>query len=83
MPKNISISFSGIITIYYLFNRLNRNTASRVTGFFTSRSILIWVFTVCQGTCLNVSRINWTQEEIPSLREILSTRSGSVRVGFF
>ena len=29
MPKNISISFSGIITIYYLFNRLNRNTASR------------------------------------------------------
>ena len=34
MPKNISISFSGIITIYYLFNRLNRNTASRVINFF-------------------------------------------------
>ena len=34
MPKNISISFSGIITIYYLFNRLNINTASRVISLF-------------------------------------------------
>ena len=34
MPKNISISFSGIITIYYLFNRLNRNTASSVISLF-------------------------------------------------
>ena len=34
MPKNISISFSGIITIYYLFNRLNRYTASRVISLF-------------------------------------------------
>ena len=34
MPKNISISFSGIITICYLFIRLNRNTASRVFGLF-------------------------------------------------
>ena len=34
MPKNISISFSGIITLYYLFNRLNRNTASRVISLF-------------------------------------------------
>ena len=34
MPKNISISFSGIITIYYLFNRLNRNTASIVISLF-------------------------------------------------
>ena len=34
MPKNISISFSGIITIYYLFNRLNRNTAIRVISLF-------------------------------------------------
>ena len=34
MPKNISISFSGIITIYYFFNRLNRNTASRVISLF-------------------------------------------------
>ena len=34
MPKNISISFSGIITIYNLFNRLNRNTASRVISLF-------------------------------------------------
>ena len=34
MPKNISISFGGIITIYYLFNRLNRNTASRVISLF-------------------------------------------------
>ena len=30
----ISISFSGIIIIYYLFNRLNRNTASRVICLF-------------------------------------------------
>ena len=30
MPANISISFSGIITICNLFNRLNRNTAGRV-----------------------------------------------------
>ena len=34
MPRNISISFSGIITIYYVFNRLNRNTASRVISLF-------------------------------------------------
>ena len=34
MPKNISITLSGIITIYYLFNRLNRNTASRVISLF-------------------------------------------------
>ena len=34
MPKNISISFNGIITIYYPFNRLNRNTASRVISLF-------------------------------------------------
>ena len=34
MPKNISISFSGIITICNLFNRLNRNTASRVISLF-------------------------------------------------
>ena len=30
MPKNISISFSGIIIICNLFNRRNRNTATRV-----------------------------------------------------
>ena len=34
MPKNIFISLSGIITINYLFNRLNRNTASRVISLF-------------------------------------------------
>ena len=34
MPKNISISFSGGITICNLFNRLNRNTASRVISLF-------------------------------------------------
>ena len=34
MPKNISISFSGIITICNLFNRLNRNTASIVISLF-------------------------------------------------
>ena len=34
MPKNISISLSGIITICNLFNRLNRNTASRVISLF-------------------------------------------------
>ena len=34
MPKNISISLSGIITICSLFNRLNRNTASRVISLF-------------------------------------------------
>ena len=34
MPKNISISFSGIIIICNLFNRLNRNTASRVISLF-------------------------------------------------
>ena len=34
MPKNISISFSGIITICNLFNRLNRNTACRVISLF-------------------------------------------------
>ena len=33
MPKNISISFSGVI-IRNLFNRLNRNTASRVIYLF-------------------------------------------------
>ena len=34
MPKNISISFSEIITICNLFIRLNRNTASRVISLF-------------------------------------------------
>ena len=34
MPKNISISFSEIITTCNLFNRLNRNTASRVISLF-------------------------------------------------
>ena len=34
MPKNISISFSIIITISNLFNRLNRNTARRVISMF-------------------------------------------------
>ena len=34
MPKNMSIFFSGIITINYIFNRLNRNTASRVISLF-------------------------------------------------
>ena len=34
MPKDISTSFNGIITICNLFNRLNRNTASRVIGLF-------------------------------------------------
>ena len=34
MPKNISISFSGIITICNLLDRLNRNTASRVISLF-------------------------------------------------
>ena len=34
MPKNVSISLSGIITICNLFNRLNRNTASKVICLF-------------------------------------------------
>ena len=34
MPKNISISLSGIITICNLFDWLNRNTASRVISLF-------------------------------------------------
>ena len=34
MPKDISISFSGIITICNLYNRLNRNTVSRVISLF-------------------------------------------------
>ena len=34
MPKNISISFSGIMIIFNLFNRLNRNAASRVSSLF-------------------------------------------------
>ena len=34
MLKNISIYFSGIITICNLFKRLNRNTASKVISLF-------------------------------------------------
>ena len=34
MPKNISISFSGIITICNLFDNLIRNIASRVISLF-------------------------------------------------
>ena len=34
MPKNISISFSGIVIICNLFNMLNKNTASRVIILF-------------------------------------------------
>ena len=34
MPKNISISLNGSITICNLFSQLNRNTASRVISLF-------------------------------------------------
>ena len=34
MPKNISISFRAIIIICNLFNRLDRNTATRVVSLF-------------------------------------------------
>ena len=34
MPKNISLPFSGVITICNLFNRLKRNDASRVNSLF-------------------------------------------------
>ena len=34
MPKNISVSFSGIIIICNLLNKLNRNTASREISLF-------------------------------------------------
>ena len=34
MPKNIYISFSGIIIICYLLNRLKINTASRMISLF-------------------------------------------------
>ena len=34
MPKNISKSFKGINMISNLFNRLDRNTASRVISLF-------------------------------------------------
>ena len=34
MPKNISISFSGIITVCNLFNGLSTNTASREINLF-------------------------------------------------
>ena len=34
MPKNISISFSGIITLCNLFDMLNRNTASIMISLF-------------------------------------------------
>ena len=34
MPKNVSISFSGIVIICNLFHKLNRNTASRVISLF-------------------------------------------------
>ena len=34
MPKNSSISFFGIITICNLFDRLGRNSASRVISLF-------------------------------------------------
>ena len=46
MPKNISISFSGIIPICNLFDRLNRNTASRVISLFEMpiKKIIIFFF---------------------------------------
>ena len=34
MPRNSTISFSGIIIICNLLNRLNRNSASRVVSLF-------------------------------------------------
>ena len=34
MPKNSSISFSGIFTICNLYDRLDRNNASRVISLF-------------------------------------------------
>ena len=41
MPENKSISFRGSIIICNLFNRLNRNTASRVISLF---EMLIKIF---------------------------------------
>ena len=54
MPKNISISFSGIITIYYLFNRLNRNIASRVISLFEmpTKKIINFVTLFCSTIVL-------------------------------
>ena len=52
MPKNISISFSGIITKCNPFNRLNRNTASRVISLFEMpiKKIINFVRLFCSTT---------------------------------
>ena len=57
MPKNISISFSGIITICNLFNRLNRNTASRVISLFEMpiKKIINFVRLFCSTIVLRKS----------------------------
>ena len=51
MPKNISISFNGIITICNLFNRLNRNTASTVIRLFEmpTKKIIIFARVFCSA----------------------------------
>ena len=58
MPKNISISLSGIIIICNLFNRLNRNTASRVISLFEMPIKKIINFTIffCSSIVLRKSR---------------------------
>ena len=60
MPKNIFISFSGIITIYYLFNRLNRNTASRVISLFEMpiKKIINFARLFCSTIVLRKSSFN-------------------------
>ena len=57
MPKNISISFSGIITICNLFDRLKRNTASRVISLFEMpiKKIINFVGLFCSRIVLRKS----------------------------
>ena len=57
MPKNFSISFSGIITICNLFDRLNRNTASGVINLFEmpTKKIINFARLFCSSIVLRKS----------------------------
>ena len=58
MSKNISIALSGIITICNLFNRLNRNTASRVISLFEMpiKKVINFTRLFCSRIVLRKSR---------------------------
>ena len=68
MPKNISISFSGIIC--NLFNRLNRNTASRLISLFEMpiKKMINFARLLCSTIVLRKSSFQVCSNYVPGVK---------------